>query len=82
MNATMLEEARELAGWKTETDMLSISTVLQQLPDARRKQGKHYLLPLSLASLLVAKVAGETTLQGISEWRRLRGTWLQQGCLE
>jgi hypothetical protein len=29
-----------------------------------------------LTYLLLAKAAGETTLQAISEWIRLRGDWL------
>lgn len=31
-----------------------------------------------LICVLLAKMAGETTLQAITEWVRLRGTWLQQ----
>lgn len=35
-------------------------------------------LALILTYLLLAKVAGETTLQAIAEWIRLRGSWLQE----
>ena len=31
-----------------------------------------------LTSVLLAKLAGETTLQGFSEWVRLRGRWIQE----
>ncbi|HEU5380221.1 MAG TPA: transposase family protein, partial [Ktedonobacteraceae bacterium] len=31
-----------------------------------------------LTYLLLAKAAGETTLQAIAEWIRLRGSWLQE----
>ncbi len=78
MNYSMLEEARELAGWQTESEVLSMYTAMQQLKDARRKQGKRYPLALVLTYLLLAKAAGETTLQAIAEWIRLRGSWLQE----
>jgi predicted transposase YbfD/YdcC len=78
MNYTMLEEAEELIGWNAAQDVHSIYAVMQQLQDARRPQGKRYPIALILTYLLLAKAAGETTLQGISEWIRLRGTWLQR----
>lgn len=78
MNSIIQEEARELSGWKTETDVLSIYTTMQQVSDTRRKQGKRYPLALVLTYLLLAKAAGETTLQAVAEWIRLRGNWLQE----
>lgn len=77
MNYSMLEDASELAGWQTESEVLSIFTAMQQLRDTRRKQGKRYALALMLTYVLLAKAAGETTLQAIAEWIRLRGSWLQ-----
>jgi predicted transposase YbfD/YdcC len=78
MNYTMLEDSSELAGWNTETEILSMYTAMQQLTDTRRKQGKRYALALVLTYLLLGKAAGETTLQAIAEWIRLRGSWLQE----
>jgi predicted transposase YbfD/YdcC len=78
MNYTLLEEARELVGWNEESEALCVYTAMQQLRDARRKQGKRYPLALVLTSVLVAKAAGETTLQAIAEWIRLRGSWVQE----
>lgn len=77
MNYTMVEEARELVGWQTASEVLTIYTEMQQLTDQRRKQGKRYPLALVLTYVLLAKAAGETTLQAIAEWIRLRGSWLQ-----
>ncbi|HEY1348908.1 MAG TPA: transposase family protein [Ktedonobacteraceae bacterium] len=51
---------------------------MQGLRDARRKQGKRYPLALVLTSVLLAKAAGEPTLQAIAEWPGLRGNWLQE----
>ncbi len=78
MNSIILEEAKELAGWDGQAEVLSIYGAMQQLKDARRKQGKRYPLALILTYLLLAKATGETTLQAITEWIRLRGAWLQQ----
>lgn len=78
MNSIILEETKDLSGWQAEAEILSIYTAMQQLYDARRKQGKRYPLALVLTYLLLAKAAGETTLQGIAEWIRLRATWLRE----
>ncbi len=78
MNSIMHEEARELVEWQTEAEVLSIYTAMQEVKDARRTQGKRYPLALVLTYLLLGKAAGETTLQAISEWIRLRADWLQE----
>lgn len=77
MNSIIWDEKRELRGWNTR-EILSVYAVMQQLPDGRRKQGKRYPLALILTYLLLGKAAGETTLQAIAEWIRLRGSWLQE----
>lgn len=72
----MIQE--ELAGWNAESDVLSIYAAMRALNDARHNQGKRYPLALVVTYLLLAKAAGETTLQAIAEWIRLRGSWLQE----
>lgn len=78
MNYSMIGEARELAGWSAESEALSVYQALEDLTDGRRSQGKRYSLALVLTCVLLAKMAGETTLQAITEWVRLRSGWLQQ----
>lgn len=78
MNYSMLKEARELAEWSAESEAFSVYHALEKLTDKRRAQGKRYSLALILTCVLLAKMAGETTLQAISEWVRLRSEWLQQ----
>lgn len=78
MNYTMVKEARELAGWSEEREALPVYEALSQLTDKRRAQGKRYSLALVLTCVLLAKMAGETTLQAITQWVRLRSSWLQQ----
>ncbi|WP_371873847.1 transposase family protein [Dictyobacter arantiisoli] len=74
----MLEELRERTEWSKECEALSIYHELSKIQDLRGKRGKRYGLALLLTCVLLAKMAGETTLQAISEWIRLRSTWLQQ----
>jgi predicted transposase YbfD/YdcC len=52
--------------------LMSLYEALQGLPDRRRKQGKRYELALLLCFLLLAKLAGQTTLSGATEWLRHR----------
>ena len=78
MNYSMLEEARELAGWSKESEALSIYQTLGKIEDRRGKKGKRYGLALLLTCVLLAKMAGETTLQAIAEWIRFRSDWLQE----
>jgi len=78
MNYSIVEEARALAGWSKESEALSLYHELNKIEDTRGKRGKRYKLALLLTCMLLAKMAGETTLQAISEWIRLRSSWLQE----
>ncbi len=78
MNYSMVEEARERGGWSKESEALSIYQELGKIEDTRGKKGKRYKLALLLTCVLLAKMAGETTLQAIAEWIRLRSPWLQE----
>lgn len=76
MNYTMIAEASELAGWSKEIEALSVYQAIQKLEDKRKSKGKRYSLALILTCVLLAKMAGETTLQAITDWIRYRGAWL------
>lgn len=52
---------------------ISLYKTLQELPDKRRRQGKRNELALLLCLLLLAKLAGQTSLSGATEWIRHRG---------
>ncbi len=78
MNSIIQEDVKELVHWQTAADVHSIYHAMQQLHDQRSPQGKRYPLALVLTSILLAKAAGETTLQAIAEWIRLRASWLQE----
>ena len=74
----IVDEARELAKWNAESEAFSIYQAMQTLTDTRGKKGKRYSLAQVLTFILLAKLAGETTLQAIADWVRYRGCWLQQ----
>jgi predicted transposase YbfD/YdcC len=57
---------------ETQTTRKSLYEALQALPDPRRGAGKRYPLPVLLCLLFLAKMAGQTTLKGATEWVRLR----------
>lgn len=77
MNYSIVNEARELTGWNAESEALSVYQAMMTLTDTRGKKGKRYSLALILTFVLLAKMAGATTLQAITDWVRYRGSWLQ-----
>jgi predicted transposase YbfD/YdcC len=67
------------AGLLREPDaMTSLYEALRKLPDPRRRQGKRYDLALILCLLILAKLAGQTSLSGATEWIRHRAPSLAQ----
>lgn len=58
--------------------MESLYKALQELPDPRRAQGKRYQLAFILCVVVVAKLAGEKTLSGATDWIRHRASSLAQ----
>jgi hypothetical protein len=54
----------------------SLYETLHQLSDARRGQGKRYELALVLCLLVLAKMAGETSVSGATDWIRDRAAVL------
>lgn len=54
----------------------SLYEALQGLPDPRRGAGKRYPLAVVLCLLCLAKMAGQPTLKGATEWVRLRAEQL------
>lgn len=59
--------------------MHSLYGVCQQVVDGRAARGKRYELGALLALLMLAKLAGEKSLLGASEWIRLRTDELCEG---
>lgn len=57
-------------------DPASLFAVLTHLPDPRKLRGQRYPLAAVLAIIVLAKLAGETSVSGIAQWGRLRAAWL------
>ena len=57
-------------------DPASLFALLAQLPDPRKRRGRRYSLAAVLAVIILAKLAGETSVSGIAQWGRLRAAWL------
>lgn len=64
---------------KDDPPMHWLYQALQALPDPRRKQGRRYELALILSLLVLAKLAGQKTLSGATEWIRHRGPQIAAG---
>lgn len=68
---------QSLTGREDATDIAemtrnSLYETLQGLSDPRRGAGKRYPLPVLLCLLCLAKMAGQQSLKGATEWVRLR----------
>jgi len=48
----------------------------EQIRDGRYKRGWRYPLAVLLSLMVLAKLSGETTLNGVVEWARHRQVWL------
>jgi hypothetical protein len=55
----------------------SLYELLRQVPDYRHQRGRRYEAATVLVILLLAKLAGESTVSGIAHWARLREAWLK-----
>jgi len=58
-------------------DPASLYSAFEQVKDGRKKKGKRYPLPLVLTLLMLGKLAGETTVNGIVDWIKERQGWLR-----
>ncbi len=72
--STLLLPPVEMEEKQTDAEMTrtSLYEAFQGLADPRRGAGKRYPLPVLLGLLCLAKMAGQTTLKGATEWVRLR----------
>ncbi len=55
----------------------SLYALLTQVPDYRARRGRRYEAATVLVIVLLAKLAGESTLSGIAHWAQLREAWLK-----
>ena len=58
-------------------DPASLYRAFEQVIDGRKKKGKRYPLPFLLTLLMLGKLAGETSVNGIVDWIKERQGWLR-----
>jgi predicted transposase YbfD/YdcC len=77
MYLSIFESGEKVAAERLSIDPASLYCAFEQVRDGRKKKGKRYPLPLLLTLLLLGKLAGETTINGIVDWVKERQGWLR-----
>ena len=77
MCLTMFENVEKAVAQGLIIDPDSLYSAFEQVTDERKKKGKRSPLPLLLTLLLLGKLAGETTVNGIVDWVKERQAWLR-----
>ena len=76
MYLSIFDAGEKVAAEGLSVDPASLYCAFEQVTDGRKKKGKRYPLPL-LLTLLLGKLAGETTINGIVDWIKERQGWLR-----
>lgn len=76
MESTTLLPTLVLPTLSGTVDPASLFALLADLPDLRNRRGRRYSLAAILTLIILAKLAGETTVSGIAHWAQLRAAWL------
>ncbi len=77
MYLIMFESVEKAASEGLVIDPASLYSAFEQVRDGRKQKGKRYPLPLLLTLLMLGKLAGETTVNGIVDWIKERQHWLR-----
>ncbi len=77
MYLSIFDSAEKVAAEGLSIDPASLYRAFEHVADGRKKKGKRYPLPLLLTLLLLGKLAGETSVNGIVDWIKERQTWLR-----
>jgi DDE family transposase len=77
MYLSIVESGDTVVAEALTIDPASLYRAFEQVTDGRKKKGKRYLLPLLLTLLLLGKLAGETTVNGMVDWIKERQGWLR-----
>jgi predicted transposase YbfD/YdcC len=79
MDYITLAREKELPTSLEDVDAHSVYAAFEKITDGRCKRGIRYPVALILTLMVLAKLMGEPKLSGVSQWVRLRGTWLNEG---
>src|SRR5207244_7398075 len=77
MYLSIFDGGEKAAAEALPMDPASLYCAFEEVTDGRKKKGKRYPLPLLLTLLLLGKLAGETTVNGIVDWIKERQGWLR-----
>jgi predicted transposase YbfD/YdcC len=78
MDYNTLSQTLEQATPSKQPEVLSLYKAFEQVKDGRKKRGVRYPLALVLTLVVLAKLAGETSLSGVAQWVRERKEYLAQ----
>jgi len=78
MNLSIFDEQEQISQKSLVTDAASLYRAFEQVKDRRKGRGKRYPLALILTMILLGKMAGETTINGIVDWVNERKVLLKQ----
>lgn len=77
MYLSIFDSRETAAGEGLSIDPASLYRAFEQVRDGRGKKGKRYPLALLLTVLMLGKLAGETSVNGIVDWIKERQGWLR-----
>src|SRR5207237_5976580 len=78
MYLSIFDSGEKVAAEGLDIDPASLYNAFEQVTDGRKKKGKRYPLPFLLTVLMLGKLAGETTINGIVDWSKERQGWLRR----
>src|ERR1700687_2419649 len=78
MKRSIFEEGEQVGQGARSLDPPSLYRAFEQVKDGRKQKGKRYPLALILTLLMLGKLAGETTINGIVDWIKERKGMLKQ----
>src|SRR5260370_32425313 len=77
MSLSTFELGDKVAAEALSIDPASLYSAFEQVRDGGKRKGKRYPVPLLLTLLLLGKLAGETSVNGIVDWIKERQGWLR-----
>src|SRR5256885_10291179 len=78
MKRSIFEEGEQVGPGLRSLDPTSLYCAFEQVKDGRKAKGKRYPLALILTLLMLGKLAGETTINGIVDWIKERKAFFKQ----
>src|SRR5947199_3529154 len=78
MDLTTFDQVEQVGQESLAIDAASLYQAFEQVKDGRGRKGKRYPLALILTLIMLGKMAGETTIEGIIDWLNGRKKEIKQ----